>query len=175
MIIGGHVGLQHKFGRFLIGADAGLSCGPIITWAERRLANGRPLDSELKLRRILTVGPRVGWTPVDRWLVSIGGGYATTRIEQQVTTRATGVLQPSLHTAEEHDGWHLGGAVEYAFAPGWIIGLEYKHISFDNVQHCRQQRKAANTCLHAGDDSTSNIDAKVDAISVRLGVKLGRD
>jgi outer membrane immunogenic protein len=174
-IVGGQIGIQHQFGTFVVGAEAAYSSAAAFgdNWTDRRPANGSTFTSELKMDAIFTIGARLGWAPTTRWLLFINGGYATAQVNQRLRN-AAGVEQTDLNTSARHDGWYLGGGVEYALTPNWILGLEYQHIDLDTAQHCRGPRVSAGTCLGAGDDTTSRIDADVDIVRARISYKFGR-
>ena len=173
-ILGGHIGLQHQFGTFVVGVEAAASStAPFGNNLTSGPANGTTFTSQLRLGTLYTVGGRLGWTPSSQWLLFVGGGFASASINQKILS-PTGVEDSTLATAERHNGWYLGGGFEYALTSNWIVGLEYQHIALDGEQHCRGPRISAGTCLGAGDNSTSRIDADVDIVRARISYKLGR-
>ncbi len=34
-----------------------------------------------------------------------------------------------------HDGWTLGGGVEYQWTPNWIVGVEYRYSSYQSRRY----------------------------------------
>lgn len=171
---GGQIGFNYQMGSIVVGVEAATSGVSGDGYTSRSATNGSTFTSELRMSNIVTVGGRLGWAPTNQWLLFAGGGFATTNVEQRVTS-AAGVYQTDLSTSARHDGWYVGGGLEYALTPHLILGVEYQHVSLDREQHCRSARALAGTCLGAGDDSTSRIDADVDIIRARLSFKFGAD
>jgi outer membrane immunogenic protein len=77
-----------------------------------------------------TVRGRVGFTPVDRWLVYATGGLAYA--EQQFTVTMAGV--PVANANATKAGWTVGGGVEAALWGNWTGKVEYLYIDITNNQ-----------------------------------------
>lgn len=169
-IIGGHFGAMYQINRLVIGFEAAWSAMPGDNWTGLVPANASTFNTQLKLGHLFMIGPRLGWTPRDRWLLTVGGGYATATVTQRLFS-AAGAIQPDLATHERHNGWYAGGGIDYAVTQNIVAGVEYQHVGLNNRQHCREPRKIAGTCLGAGDDSTSNIRPHVDIVRARLSIK----
>jgi opacity protein-like surface antigen len=60
------------------------------------------------------------------------GGYAETDIDTQELTVPPTVFDT---THAHHNGYYVGGGVEYAFANFFVIGVEYQHVVVDNAFH----------------------------------------
>ena len=76
-----------------------------------------------------------------------------------------------------HDGWYVGGGVEYMVTKNIIIGLEYQHFDFDTERHC--SNGIANPCGLAGAGTlplfVRDVGLSMDVVSARLTFKFGRD
>ena len=75
------------------------------------------------------VEPRIGYS-WDRTMVFVKGGWAG----GDATLSATGPAGGGIATARASDfvdGWTIGGGIEYAWHPSFIIGVEYQHIELD--------------------------------------------
>ena len=175
---------------------------------------GLDMDCTTRLNNILSVGPRAGFA-MGRFMPYITGGYASGQIE---TTRQTGVRNapvivtvpvgtppvptptpftvPSHVTldqdGERHDGWYLGGGVEWVVSPGWVMGFEYRHYEFDTANH---QAFCSGASLGTGvpnsvscglnlavvsqglpvPGNNSRVDASTDSIMARVSWKWGRE
>jgi outer membrane immunogenic protein len=183
-ILGGHVGIQHQFGMFVIGIEAAYSgtgafgqnrketnCAFINPFTVER-CDTRAVDS------LFTIGPRFGWAPNSKWLVFLNGGFASARIETQLRT-----LDPVAFNGPEvfasasrrHDGWYIGGGVEHALTPNWILGLEYQRVGLGAQTHCGANFLNRD-CLPPSSSAEflRRIDADIDIVRARVSYKIGR-
>jgi outer membrane immunogenic protein len=71
---------------------------------------------------------RVGFTPVDRWLVYATGGFAVASVESTVTTVSSLVYSET----QTRWGWTVGGGVEAALNQNWSVKLEYLFVDLQN-------------------------------------------
>ena len=75
------------------------------------------------------VEPRIGYS-WDRTMVFVKGGWAG----GDATLSATGPSGGGIATATATDfvdGWTIGGGIEYAWHPSFIVGIDYQHIELD--------------------------------------------
>lgn len=82
-----------------------------------------------KIDWLLFVEPRIGYS-WDRTMVFVKGGWAG----GDATLTATGPGGGGFSTARVDDfvdGWTIGGGIEYAWHPSFIVGVEYQHIQLD--------------------------------------------
>lgn len=169
-IAGGHVGIQTQFNQFVLGVEAAFSGTGVFgnDWAnETNFGNNPAFDSQVRMNGIFTVGPRFGWAPNNQWLLFVGGGFASANVQSTAVSVASG--QHSFAAGERHNGWYLGGGIEYAMTRNLIIGVEYQHIDLGKELHC------PGACLGAGGGFVDrNIDANADIVRARLSFKLGR-
>lgn len=127
---GGQVGIQQQFGAWVLGIEGAL--GAIDKWSSTACPNTN-FNCESRLTSFWTIGPRVGYA-FNNWLLFVNGGYA----KGQMNTRAVLVsngAQLEL-TGEDHDGWYLGGGVDFAVSQNLILGIEYQHIDLGSELHC---------------------------------------
>jgi outer membrane immunogenic protein len=75
---------------------------------------------------------RLGWA-WDRVLIYGTGGAAWANLKATGTFPAVGAI-PGTITALDRTvfGWTVGGGLDYALAPGWSLGAEYRFTRFDN-------------------------------------------
>jgi outer membrane immunogenic protein len=114
---------------------------------------------------LFTVGPRLGWAFNEKWMAFITGGYATWNVETRSNVVATGAAFDS--TRQRHDGWFIGGGIEYAINRNLIIGLEYQHLELDSQRHISSASGVVDT-------NTRDVDVTADIVRARLSFKLGR-
>ena len=187
-VVGAHAGYQHQFGALVLGVEAGAKHAPGSAQSRRessRCAFPLPfvdLCDTQNVNRLYTLGGRIGWTPSSKWLLYGTGGYASVEVDTAI--RFGGVLVPPPITATpvstggaRHDGWYIGGGVEYMVTKNIIIGLEYQHFDFDTERHC--SNGIPNPCGLAGAGTlplfVRDVDLTMDIISARLTFKFGRD
>ena len=103
------------------------------------------------------IGPRVGYA-FNNWLVYGTGGYALASIG---STTVSGALFNSSH--ERHNGWYLGGGLEWGITKTLSLGVEYKHIELDDEVHISSR-------LPGIDDRS--VDASIDVVQARLTLRL---
>ena len=166
---GGHLGIQHQFAgsRIVAGLEVAYS-GPGFGRKEDQVTCGAPTLPGLNandacasfLNSLLTIGGRLGYAPSDQLLVYLSGGYAHANIQSRVIH--TDNLSDHNRSAEHHDGWYVGGGLDWALTPNWIIGLEYQHVWLDSANHV-----GINCC-------NVDFDADLDIVRVRLSYKFGR-
>jgi opacity protein-like surface antigen len=87
-------------------------------------------QTSLKSDWFTTLTGRVGFTVPD-WagLVYVKGGAAWLQNQATVTDLSTGV---SVSATKIDTGWVAGAGIEYAFAPNWMIRVEYDYMGFGN-------------------------------------------
>ena len=172
-LVGAHFGIQHQIGQFLIGVEAAVSGhGPFDTWGRSTgpssdcLGNNTAADPRSCQHRqdfIFTVGPRLGWAPSNQWLLYATGGYASTNLDSRTINTATGLQITETHGS--HDGWFIGGGVEYALTKNWIFGVEYQHLDFGRELHVVSTGNALDNRY---------LELTQDIVRARLSFKLGR-
>ena len=94
------------------------------------VAGNPTFTSETKEKWISTSRARIGWTWDRAWLY-FTGGFASARVQANVTIPALGVFSDS-HTVY---GWTVGGGLEYAFYNNWSLKAEYLYVRFENTEY----------------------------------------
>lgn len=158
-MLGGHLGLQHQMGAIVVGIEGAISSSSLFDGGYNGQSGciiGDPRSCDVHVGAITTVGGRVGYA-MNNMLFFAGGGYATARLNSRLVTYDEG--------SARHNGWYVGGGVEYALSKSVIIGLEYQHISLDTVEHQPS----------SGTQNYRDIDADVDVVRARVSFKLGRE
>jgi outer membrane immunogenic protein len=74
---------------------------------------------------------RVGFTPVDRWLIYATGGFAVADVEATVTTALSGPYSET----QTRWGWTVGGGVEAALNQNWSVKLEYLFVDLQDKNY----------------------------------------
>ena len=171
-IVGGQIGLQHQFGLWVLGVEAGLTTtyqnnpGSATCFAPGpQLTPGGFGNCSARLDDILTIGPRIGYA-MDKWMPYITGGYANAAYH--FYGRTIGTQNQNEEARARLSGWFIGGGVEMALSHGWVVGLEYRHYEFDD--------KTATAFTPGGLflEPANFHDATVDTFTIRASWKLGR-
>jgi outer membrane immunogenic protein len=122
---GGHVGIQWQTGQFVIGAEGkwiATDLNPFNTCPNVIYNCFIHIDS------YWTAGARVGYL-LGNGLFYATGGYAQSKIDRDAIVRATGVVAETWSST--HSGWFIGTGSEWRITgTGWVLGVEYNHISF---------------------------------------------
>lgn len=160
-IVGGHLGYQQQFGQFVLGIEFAMSG----TGAFGNNFGSQPCFNVAfncigQVKSLTTIGPRVGYA-FNNWMLFVTGGYASGVAETRERNAVTGVGN-AFSTSDRHDGWYIGGGIEYALSKDWIFGLEYQHVSLDKALH-----------LSTINSEARNIDFESDVIRARLTFKIG--
>jgi outer membrane immunogenic protein len=162
-----HVGYQGQWGNIVVGIegawDAALGGG-----YSSKMGGFPPLGApctfvatifcQARINDIIQVGPRAGFA-MGQWLVYGTGGYARALIDSQLLNGALSNFPASNH----HDGWYAGGGLEFLATNNFIIGAEYKHFDLGSAPHD----------FPAISTFSRNVNAKADAVLVRLTIKGG--
>jgi len=97
-------------------------------------AGGGPMSftHEWKFPWFGTVRGRLGYVPVDRWLLYVTGGLAFGETKYNMTFSQPGaarLFNPYfLSDDATRVGWTVGAGVETAFANNWSVKLEYLYV-----------------------------------------------
>jgi opacity protein-like surface antigen len=167
--VGGfHGGLQYQWGQIVVGAEVAWNRDLRSDWASHvGYGVGAGGNAEARSNDLVTVGGKLGWTPMSHWLVYASGGWATAEIQTRDFVRATGAV--ILPTHERHDGGYVGGGLDYALSKHIIIGLNYQHVFLETINHCPNQ-----VCI-AGDTNRHDMSLDSDIVQARLTLKFGRE
>lgn len=165
LLLGGHIGIQHQFNQFVIGVEASFS----DTVGDDDLSGGSCPNAAFnclgRVNSLFQVGPRLGWTPSEQWMLYVTGGYANGRINTSNVGVATGIEFDS--SSSRHDGWYIGGGFEFALTKNWILGLEYQHVELD-------ARDVSPAPFNAT-EIRNGLDSEIDIVRARLTFKFGRE
>jgi outer membrane immunogenic protein len=167
---GGHLGLQHQWANWVLGAEVSLSGGRLDQTAVSDLS---PFDDVHKtsIGSLFLATARLGYA-WDRWLTYVKGGYASADVKLSWTDD---LVPPDSdqrwRSSKRHNGWTLGAGFEYAVRPDVIIGIEYTYVDLGGETHTNLGQFGAPPPL-------VSVDADPDALHsvwARLSFKLGRD
>ncbi|MEP2944554.1 MAG: outer membrane protein [Hyphomicrobiales bacterium] len=111
---GGVVGYNHQINRFVLGIEGDLNYTDLD-------ANDVGFSSELDF--LGTVTARAGFTPIDRVLTYVEGGYAFGQVDTTTPFGSDENIQ---------SGFVVGAGAEYALTDSILTGLEYNYIDLND-------------------------------------------
>ena len=115
-VAGGFLGLQRQFGSWVIGGELGVDAGfSSQTISGVALYGGLTSGTlEAKTGPLFSATARLGYAR-DRWLAYVKGGYAGANI----SLHSDDGNAPNFfsHSSDWHNGWKVGGGIEYAVLP----------------------------------------------------------
>ncbi|MCB1548270.1 MAG: porin family protein [Hyphomicrobiaceae bacterium] len=163
VIGGGHVGIQHQMGQFVIGAEASLS--GIGMDSKVGYALQPPTFDRADVNWLLAVTGKIGFAFSPQWLFYVKGGYASADVTAHLFRPDNGVVERG-GTKREH-GWTVGAGLDYRLTQHVVLGVEYNYYTFDG-----DNRVAA---LSNGNPiTTTNLDTDIHAVTARLTILFGR-
>jgi outer membrane immunogenic protein len=83
---------------------------------------------------LATVRGRVGFAPMERWMVYVTGGFAAADVEATIAGAAGNFSDTQTRT-----GWTVGAGIETAFWTNWTAKLEYLHVEFSSQGYFNPQ------------------------------------
>jgi outer membrane immunogenic protein len=173
-VVGGHIGIQHQFGNFVLGVEGSLTVAYQDDYASTDCPNNT-YTCAARFDDVLTIGPRLGWA-MGKWMPYITGGYASARFSEKEVLKTN--TNQTFHDSERHSGWYIGGGVDMALASGWTIGLDYRHYEFDDATYDPACKGVGGACTAIGQivfPNDRNIaDASSDIVTLRVSWKLDR-
>ncbi len=167
-IVGGHLGMQYQWQQVVLGVEAALSDS---TGGKYGISGVQCVSTagslcEVHMGTLWTVGGRAGWA-WDRWLAYGTGGWARLSVSSQELTAPPTVFDT---TSAHHNGFYVGGGVEYAITNNFILGLEYQHVDVGTAFHASS---ADGFGPSPPGVNGRNISATEDIVRARVSVKFG--
>jgi len=124
---GVQIGYNYQIDNFVIGLEADINFMDLDgkgTWSAQ---GGEPRNGTTDIDCLVTVGPRAGFV-VDQSLLFIEGGYAAASESHSHLGNNGNVFDGD----DTHDGWFIGGGLEYALDTHWTIKGEYNYVDLGN-------------------------------------------
>jgi opacity protein-like surface antigen len=169
-IIGAHVGYNLQFQQLVLGVEAALStptAGDFAVFVPCAPAASPTSQCQARVQTVATVGGRLGWA-TGSWLFYGSGGWASATAKTRELTSPPTVFDVS--TTHRHNGFYVGGGIEYQVTSTMVFGVEYQRVELDTRFH------ASSADLFGPSPpgvNGRNIEPTLDIVRARLSVKLG--
>jgi outer membrane immunogenic protein len=164
-IAGGHLGYQRQFDAWVIGAEVAVDAG-----FDEQTIGGVNLWSpgvgslETRMGPLFTATGRLGYAR-DRWLAYAKGGYAGANI----SLNSDDGVPPNYYSksSDWHNGWTVGGGLEYALFPSMSVGVEYDYVDLGGVSatvpitYADGSQVGSATTIHDASSITQMVMARV--------------
>ena len=126
------------------------------------------------IKEIVEIKGRLGYS-VGCWMGYAKAGFATGRVETSGSgTSRGGVTVPieALSETERHNGYTIGGGIEYMLTPYIVLGFEYDHVDLGS-RRTETPVLFTNTRVQ-GSTLTRDVDVTADLFVGRLTFKFGQ-
>lgn len=165
-VAGGQVGYRWQSSAFVFGLEAqgnwaDLSGSRVSSPAAVAVAGDLTINSRLRAFGLFTGQVGYAWNNV---LLYAKGGAAVVDNRYFHTFTATNLLINS--TEETRWGATVGAGVEFGFAPGWSLGVEYNHIFLERDTF-------AFAAAPGGVNTSNSIGQDVDLVTARINYRFG--
>jgi outer membrane immunogenic protein len=159
---GGQLGCNYQVNQWVFGIE-GTFAGSTIKGDLTNTVFGAGFDDvfSTRINSIATVTGRIGYA-FNNWLPYIKGGYAGANNKFGVSDTA-GANQGSGSETKWHNGWTVGGGLEYGLTRNWIIGIEYDYIGLQTKSYAVQ---GGSTGVY-----TFDVKPKIHEVLLRISYK----
>lgn len=154
-VFGGQIGYNHQMGNLVLGIEASISGSNA---SGDTFCPNDDYRCRTEMNWLLLVGPRLGYA-FDRTMIYATGGYARVELNTNTVPPAT-----DYDVDSDHNGWAIGGGVEYLITPNLVLGAEYVRVLL-STEHI------ANAANNA---ERHDVDADLNIVRARLSYKLDR-
>ncbi len=168
-IAGGQVGCNYEFAnRWVIGVEGSWTATDLKQTKDNVVQIFAPSLQSVttEIKSIATITGRLGYSTDPAWLIYAKGGYARGRIE---TSGRTSPPMPGLDldwdTSSWHNGWIIGGGVEYRLWRNVIVGVEYGYVRLNEKNHVGAVSGGAIT---AANQVEHGVDADIHSVVARI-------
>jgi outer membrane immunogenic protein len=162
-LAGGQIGYNWQLGGIVVGVEGGWSAPLLKDEALGRFLFEGKDHWIVDVSQIYSVTGRLGIAS-GNWLPYLKGGFAAAKVD---TSMSFPLAAPALSQAKTwHDGWTLGGGVEYLFAKNWTTSIEYNYYAFES-----KDVSASRTTDPATDRWSVKPD-NIQSVTARMNFKL---
>jgi outer membrane immunogenic protein len=175
--VGGvHGGYQQQWGSWVAGVEVSISGGSMRDSAFVSLPNQFDDTFRVQVDELFMATGRLGYA-AGPWLLYAKGGYAGGRIEASAVDSITntgqlGTAPNTWDSKQWHDGWTVGGGVDYKITRNVSLGIEYNFINLDSRRHTANVFNSAGTSIGP---ASFDVDPDIQTVTARLTIQFDRD
>lgn len=160
-LYGGHVGVQHQYGRIVAGLELSYSKLDVSDTVLSKIGGER--YRTIDVDALFTATARIGLAR-DHMLWYIKGGYAAADVETAIFKG----YSPKSTTSGWDSGWTIGAGVDVLCHSRFILGFEYNYVDLDVDDR---------TALLPDKKpfTYSDFDGESHSVVARLSYKFGHD
>jgi len=157
---GAQAGYNYQINNFIIGLETDFNYNGIdeSEHVSRNFSDGRFRHTVTqKLDYFGTLRARLGFTPVNQWLLYATGGLAYGHVRSHSDVEFTEPAEDRYHGSDSSTriGWTIGGGAEYAVAKQWTVKGEYLYVDLGSHSYnYENQAKCAGVCSYTTDLKT---------------------
>jgi outer membrane immunogenic protein len=130
---GGQLGYNWQTGALVLGIEGDFQGSGERHSSTMGCGVGCTFNSTTKLDSFATVRGRLGWTPFDRGLIYVTGGWAWMHGNNNQSLTAGGVTATLIDMTASKSGWTIGGGYEQMLWDRWSAKIEYLYMQADSV------------------------------------------
>lgn len=123
------------------------------------------------IQSVFSLTARVGYALDNDWLFYVKGGYAGGQI------KTTGFITPDIGIfnwtdTRWHNGWTLGGGVEYRLFRNITLGVDYAYTQFESRDHVGQHMVVDIAIGQPANPVVHNVKADMHTVMARINFGL---
>ena len=181
------IGAQRQWGNFVLGVEfdfignefdttdhrAGPPGGQPVAGVFGNCVGGT-LNCTGRVSDVITLGPRLGYAQ-GNWMAYVTGGWATGNSNFRAigTAGTTAVNGAAVQWADfTHDGWFVGGGLDWKLSSYAVIGIEYRHIDLNAETATVFNPQNGTTVLTGAPTTPERLRQSADADMVLLRASL---
>lgn len=161
-LYGGHLGVQHQYGRVVAGLEVSYSDLDLSDTVASQ--TGADRHRTIDINSLFTATARLGLAS-DRVLAYVKGGYATADIDTVIFKGSS----PKSVTSGWEGGWTAGAGIEFSCLSRFILGLEYNYVKLDVDDRVGWLVSDGKPFAH------SDIDDEIHSVVGRVSYKFGHE
>ena len=175
-IAGVHGGYQQQWGSWVAGVELSFSGGSMRDSAFVPLPAQFDDTFRADVNNLFTTTGRLGYA-AGPWLLYAKGGYAGGRLEVSAVDSITnggqlGTAPNTWSSKEWHNGWTVGGGVDYKIAHNVSLGIEYNFINLQSRSHTANVLNSAGTSIGP---ASFDVDSEIQTVTARITFQFDRD
>jgi outer membrane immunogenic protein len=171
---GGQIGYNFQAGAVVYGVELSGSAADIRGSSIAQLGPFSEGDDVFttKISSLFLASARLGYA-ANNWLFYAKGGYAGANVKTSAVD-TTPPLTGSGFAQTWHNGWNVGGGIEYGLSPNWSVALQYDYVRLETQSVNLGGPNffngvAAGTAIYNWNVSPHDIQAVTARINYRFG------